>query len=104
EAGRVIAGFARPANPALAPHLTAIARCFAGETAEAILAALRKEGTEFAGRTLEEIGRGSPLSMKVALEAMRRARTASLEETLNMDLVIDGHMLANPDFYEGIRA
>jgi len=82
-----------------------IARCFAGDTVEAIMQALTNEQeAEFAAIALEMMQKQAPLSMKIALQQMQICQTKSLEACLVLDNRLAHHMIEAPDFYEGVRA
>lgn len=102
----VIAKFSSeaPATP-LQSHLALIDRCFAFDTVEEILAALEADGSDFANETLALLHSRSALSMKLTLDLLRAGRrSASLNECLEREYSATLGMLANPDFYEGVRA
>ncbi len=93
-----------PATP-LQGHLALIDRCFAFDTIEEILAALEADGSDFARETLALLNSRSALSMKLTLDLLRAGRrSASLNECLEREYSATLGMLANPDFYEGVRA
>jgi len=62
--------------------------------------------SEWAMRTLETLRMRSPTSLKVALEAIRRGRSMTLLETLQMELGIATAYCsgASPDFETGVTA
>lgn len=94
-------------SPAAAPistHLTAINTCFSADTIEEILANLAKNQTEWANTLGAELLDKSPLSLKVTLEQLRRAKTLSMAQCIKMDYCLVGHFMADSDFYEGVRA
>jgi enoyl-CoA hydratase len=60
---------------------------------------------EWAARTLAELNTKSPLALKVALAALRRARgLTSLEECLNMEYRLTVRLYEHGEFPEGVRA
>ena len=94
-------------NPTDAPikaHLNTINSCFSGKTIEAILACLANSQSEWANEVSSHLLAKSPLSLKVTLEQLRRAKTMSMTESIKMDYCLVGHFMANSDFYEGVRA
>jgi enoyl-CoA hydratase len=93
------------AAPELA-HAGTIARCFAGETVEAILAALDEAAAtdSSAGEAATAIRAKSPTSLKVTLAALHRARTLEFEEAMKLEYRICSRVIAGHDLYEGIRA
>lgn len=82
----------------------AIDRCFGHDTIEEIIAALQEEGTEWAVSVLSDIRRRSPLSLKVALAHLRKARGESFDQVIERDYRLALRFLKGRDFYEGIRA
>jgi len=95
---------ARPRLPQLA-----IERCFgkSGSSAEAIVAALESEGTEWAAATLKVLRRVSPTSVKISLEAIERHRSVSLKEAFTTEYRMSQWCMRpqpSSDFCEGIRA
>lgn len=95
------------------PDASALARaqawiddCFGEPDATAIMAALEESGVAAARQTAELIRTRSPLSVCVALEAVRRAREApDLRQVLNTDRILAIALIVDPDdFIEGVRA
>ena len=94
-----------PPASALLDHLSVIDRCFAFDAVEEILAALEKDGSDFAGETLELLKTRSAISLKLTLSLLRAGRSsATLNECLEREYAATLAMLSNPDFYEGVRA
>lgn len=90
---------------ALAADRAWIDGCYAFDTVEEILAALRKSQEPAAQAAGEAILAKSPTALKLALESLRRARTLrSLEEVLEQEFRVSLRCLAGPDLPEGIRA
>jgi enoyl-CoA hydratase len=105
---RVLVAEAIPAGeaPELA-HAGIIAQCFAGETVEAILAALDDFGAKGAGFAVEAsaaMRTKSPTSLKVTFAALNRARGLEFEEAMKLEYRICRRIISEPDLYEGIRA
>ncbi len=89
----------------LAARQAEIERLFAGDTLRDILNALRHADTEFAGETLEAMGRNSPLSMASAVDLIRRVRALdTIEAALEMEYRFTSRSMEKGDFLEGIRA
>jgi enoyl-CoA hydratase len=104
-ATRAVEDFATEPGPsALRVHAEAIDRCFAGGRVEEILAALDAEGSEWAARTRDTLGRMSPTSLKVTLRQLRLGRRLSYDELVEVEYRLSQHCTARPDFREGIRA
>ncbi|WP_159949935.1 enoyl-CoA hydratase/isomerase family protein [Rhizobium sp. 18065] len=82
-----------------------IDRCFAFDTVEEIVAALERETSELAARTLAAIRAKSPTSLKVTLRMLLEARRSkNLETCLEREFAGTLQVVKVPDFYEGIRA
>jgi enoyl-CoA hydratase len=82
-----------------------IDECFAGETVEDIVAALRGHDTGPAQDAANLIATRSPIAVSVALEAVRRAAKAeSLEDVLVQDYRVSSASARSHDLVEGIRA
>jgi enoyl-CoA hydratase len=82
-----------------------IDRCYAGDTAIDIVAALRGHGTGPAVDAANLIETRSPLSVSVAVEAVRRAaKLDTLEDVLRQEYRTSCGSLRAPDLVEGIRA
>lgn len=110
-ASRIIEGFAADAPPSqLVDNAHWIEGAFAADTVEEILQKVQTvaesgaDGSEFAGTVLAALQKNGPTGMKVALEAVRRAASQSLAQTLNQDFVTSCNALAHHDMREGIRA
>ncbi|WP_420404757.1 enoyl-CoA hydratase/isomerase family protein [Nisaea sp.] len=102
----VLGKFSRSIGDApLAEHREVIDACFKYDSVEEILAALREDGSAFAGKTADLLETRSPTSLKMTLELMRRgARCASLAEDLENEFALVQSFLAGTDFFEGVRA
>lgn len=102
---RVLAEFAAsPGDPPLKAHRAVIDRCFAGETVEAILAALEADGSPWALEQAKVIAAKSPTSLKITLRQIRAGAGMSLAEDLAMEYRMTQACMAGQDFYEGVRA
>jgi enoyl-CoA hydratase len=78
--------------------------CYAGETAEDILAALRGHGTA-ANDAADMIATRSPIAVSVALQAIRRAaKLETLEDVLRQEYRTSCGSSRSHDLVEGIRA
>jgi len=107
----VLAAFAEPAGegPVMA-RKSAIDRLFAGDSVEGILAALDAEaGTgsavaAWAAKAAATIRAKSPLSLKIALEQVRRGRTFDFAACMRAEFRIVSRIIEGHDFYEGVRA
>jgi enoyl-CoA hydratase len=105
QAGAVLARFSRPPPEATLPaRQAAIDRCFGKASVEAIVAALRQEAAPWAEEALAAMQRASPLSLKLAFRQLQRGAGMDLEAALTLEFRIILNLLAEDDFYEGVRA
>lgn len=111
QAEGLLAGFnADPGAPPLAARRAAIDRCFAGETVEAILAALESEAAgggadaDWAAQTRAALLTKSPTSLKVTLRQLQVGRDFKIEQALALEYRLTQHFMTGHDFYEGVRA
>lgn len=82
-----------------------IDRCFAFDTVEEIVAALDKEkSSKWTRETKQRLTTFSPTSLKVTLKALRKAKTMSLVQCLNMEFDLIQKFLVTKDFHEGVEA
>jgi enoyl-CoA hydratase len=102
---KVLARFAEPPGRAkLALLRPAIDRCFGGDSVEEIIAALRDERDPWAKEALEAMGRASPVSLKLIFQQLRRGKRIDLAGSLKLEFRIVQHIMAQHDFFEGVRA
>ncbi|MFJ9691103.1 enoyl-CoA hydratase/isomerase family protein [Kitasatospora sp. NPDC101183] len=101
-----VAAHAEPAPPpGLAANRPWIDACYAADTAEEIVQRLIDSGAAEAKEAAGQLLGNSPTAVKVALAALRRARTLpSLEAVLDQEYRISCAALAGHDLVEGIRA
>jgi enoyl-CoA hydratase len=94
------------AGPApLADKREAIDRLFAGESLEAIFAALEADEGEFAQETLAALRTKSPQSLRLTLRQMQHgAAMQQFEEVMAMEHRLATRVVATADFQEGVRA
>ena len=86
-------------------HREIITRCFAPDTAEAIIAALEADGSDWAGEQVAALSTKSPETVKVALRQLREGeRLASFEDNMRMEYRIGWRKVQSADFLEGVRA
>ncbi len=95
---------ADPGPPPLAEHRAAIDRCFAGDSLEAIIAALEGEGGDWAGLTLAALAGKSPTSLKVTYRQLRQGASLSFSQAMTLEFRLSQRFCAEPDFREGARA
>jgi enoyl-CoA hydratase len=82
-----------------------IDHCYAAATVEEILDRLEDGGEAAAKQAAETIRAKSPSSLKITLEAVRRARRlGELEPVLEQEFRVSSHASQRPDLPEGVRA
>ena len=90
----------------------AIDRCYAFNTIEEILEALKSESRstapdampEWAKSTVDSIMARSPTSLKVTLRQLRHGREWDIHETFEREHRIATRFISHPDFVEGVTA
>lgn len=94
-----------PGRSTMIEHHDEIDRLFAGESVEAIVAALEAEGGEWASSQLAILKTKSPLSLKTALRQIRSgAGMSDFAQVMAMEMRIARRLVAGHDFTEGVRA
>ncbi|MGX1163597.1 enoyl-CoA hydratase [Arthrobacter sp. SLBN-100] len=89
----------------LVAERTWIDACYAFDSVEEILQALRASPVSAAHAAADKILKKSPTALKLTLESLRRARASgNLEETLEREYRVSLRCLAGRDLPEGIRA
>jgi enoyl-CoA hydratase len=106
DVSKLINGFATgdAAGPVAAkqPMIDAL---FGFDRMDDIVAALKRDGSDFAVATLKTLGEKSPRGMVVTLKLLRLARKASsLEECLVREYRAALEVFRSDDFREGVRA
>ncbi|OMJ24684.1 3-hydroxyisobutyryl-CoA hydrolase, mitochondrial [Smittium culicis] len=88
----------------LAPYLHTINKCFGHRKLEDIYESLKSEPVhkEWAAKTLNELNRMSPSSLKVSLELFNRARYLSIKECLDLEAQIASKIIFSNDFVQGV--
>lgn len=98
---------AEPPASRFAENATWIAKAFAGNDPVTIrdrVVAEAEGGNEFAAELVKALEHNSPTGISMALVGVRRAKTATLAETLNADLIMAVNSATHHDLREGIRA
>lgn len=94
-----------PPPARLAGNAARIAALFADRTLEGILAALATDGSRWAEKERQAIGRSCPTSAKVALRLLEEARAQTdFAAQMAREYALAARMIARPDFAEGVRA
>jgi enoyl-CoA hydratase len=82
-----------------------IARLFASERLEDVLAALEADGGEWASSELATLQTKSPLSCKVSLRLLAEGATrANFADEMRAEYALAGRVVRTHDFREGVRA
>ncbi len=86
-------------------NIERINRIFAGESVEAIFAALEADGSDWAIAQLATLKTKSPQAMKVSFRQMREgAAMQSFEDEMRSEYRLASRIAARHDFQEGVRA
>ena len=87
------------------PNLPAIAKLFASDRLEDILAALGAEDSEWADSELATLGTKSPLSCKVSLRLLAEgAHRTSFADEMRAEYALASRVVRTHDFREGVHA
>ena len=78
--------------------------CFAEPSMEKIVTALKTRGDEWASSVLRNLAQKAPLSLKVTLAQIHKAKSLSMADCMKMDYCLANQFMRDSDFYEGIRA
>lgn len=78
--------------------------CFSKPTVELIRESLQSTEGVWALGVDNALLQKSPLSLKITLAQLQKAKGLSLAECLKMDFDLAGHFMQGSDFYEGVRS
>lgn len=78
--------------------------CFAQPTVELIRESLQSREGEWFVKVDNTLAQKSPVSLKVTLAQLQKAKGCTLDQCLQMDYTIVRHFMHASDFYEGVRA
>lgn len=92
-----------PPPARLERNATRIDRLFAPDTLEGILAALKADDSDWAGKEYKAVASKCPATAKVALRQIATA-PADFAEEMAREYALAARMIARPDFAEGVRA
>jgi enoyl-CoA hydratase len=82
-----------------------IGRLFASDRYEDILSALAADGGEWALATLKALETKSPQTCKVVLRLLAEgAKQTDFADEMRLEFAVGAHVIARPDFIEGVRA
>jgi len=92
-------------EPPLAQHQDVIDACFSAPSVEAILQALREDGSPWAIAQHDTLLTKSPQTLKVAFRQLRAGRgLTAFAENMAMEYRIGARVVSRHDFIEGVRA
>jgi enoyl-CoA hydratase len=103
---QLLARFDVPTGPApFMAQAASVDRLFAGDSVEAILAALRADGSAWAMEQLQVLSAKSPQSLKVAYRQLALGAAATdFAEHMAMEFRIGARLVHRHDFLQGVRA
>lgn len=106
EPGQVLSALSATPPPArIEANATAIAKHFASDRYEDILASLESDESEWAAKELATLRTKSPQTCKVALRQLHESLAcADFAANMAMEYRIGSRVLTLPDFAEGVRA
>ena len=78
--------------------------CFQHTDMESILTALNQSEHDWHQEIRHILSLKAPLSLKVTLKQLHKAKSMTLAECLAMDYCLTSHFMRDPDFNEGVRA
>lgn len=106
DIGGVLSALAvSPPEPKIAAHAVQIAKHFASDRLEDIIASLETDDGEWAVRELATLRTKSPQSCKVALRQLAESsKLDDFADNMAMEYRIAARVLTRPDFAEGVRA
>ena len=101
----ILQSFEQITQPELVNEITSnVNACFQHREMETIMASLLTNTSEWHRQTSQLLMKKSPLSLKVTLEQLQRAKSLTLAECLQMDYGLTQHFMQDSDFFEGVRA
>ena len=83
---------------------TSVDACFSSPDIESILIKLAKVDDVWHKETHTILQQKAPLSLKVTLAQLQKAKSMNMAECVKMDYCLVGHFMRDHDFYEGVRA
>jgi enoyl-CoA hydratase len=103
--GAVGAASSKPPEAKIEQNLPQIAKLFASDRLEDVIAALEADDCEWAETELATLKSKSPLSCKVSLRLLAEGATrASFADEMRAEFALAGRIVRTHDFREGVRA
>lgn len=103
--GALAALAATPPEPRIADNAAKIARHFASDSYEDILASLETDSSEWAAKELAALHTKSPQACKVSLRQLATSLTLpDFAANMAMEFRLGSRVIVLPDFAEGVRA
>jgi enoyl-CoA hydratase len=97
--------YAMPAQPVSIINMQpAVNGCFKHNNIESIMEALVERDDSWSKEIANTLQKKAPLSLKVTLAQMQKAKSMSMADCIKMDYCLVGHFMQDHDFYEGVRA
>lgn len=94
-----------PPEARIAKNADKIAKHFASDSYEDILASLENDDSEWAAKERDTLGTKSPQTCKVALRQLAEStKLDDFADNMRMEYRIASRVLTRPDFAEGVRA
>lgn len=102
----ILADTADPPPPArITGNREKIDRLFAADTLEGVIAALKADGSDWAGKELATLATKSPTTCKVSLRLLSQGRDhVDFADEMRVEYRIGSHLCQRHDFIEGVRA
>lgn len=85
-------------------NIETIDECFVGLTIEQIFDNLKRDGSEFALKTIELLRKMSPTSLKITHRQLNLGRYMSMEDCARMEFRMAANFATKSDLQEGCRA
>jgi enoyl-CoA hydratase/carnithine racemase len=95
---------APPSGKSEIAQIDEINQTFAGDSVEAILAALEGAGSDWAAKQRATILTKSPTCTRIAFHQIREGASLEFENCMALEYRLARFCMMQPDFYEGVRA
>jgi enoyl-CoA hydratase len=88
----------------LMEHAQEINHCFAKNSIEEIVDALKNYPSEWCSTVSDELQKKSPTSLKITFKQLQLGKQMTFDECMDLEYRLAQHFLKSHDFYEGVRA